>query len=232
MPASEQLARLRQQLAARFPTAQRAPGRALATGIPALDESTGGGLPLSAVTEIVGTAPSCGVSLLWGQLLAATRAAQIRAALVDALDEFDATSFSPDRLLHLVWVRCRGVNEALAATDLLARDANFGLVLLDLRHAPLRDLRRVPSTTWYRLQRAVEPADLALVVATPAACVPSAQLRLELSAAHATPFSREGDAPSSPASTALDELERERAVLTAELAPVLQRQRRSLAVAG
>ena len=55
-----------------------------------------------------------------------------------------------------------------------------GLVLLDLRHAPLRELRRVPSTSWYRLQRAVEPADLALVVATPTACVPSAQLRFEL----------------------------------------------------
>ncbi len=232
MPASEQLARLRQQLAARFPTAQRAPGRALATGIPAIDETTGGGLPLSAVTEIVGAAPSCGVSLLWGRLLAATRAAQTRAALVDALDEFDAASFPADLLAHLVWARCRDFTEALAAADLLARDANFGLVLLDLRHVPLRDLRRVPSPSWYRLQRAVEPADLAFVVATPAACVPSAQLRLELSATRTEPFSMAGGAPSSPASTALGELERERAVLTAELTPVLQRQRRSLAAAG
>ncbi|WP_348253281.1 hypothetical protein, partial [Salmonella enterica] len=82
--------------------------------------------------------------------------------------------FPADLLAHLVWVRCRSVTEAVAATDLLARDANFGLVLLDLRHAPTRDLRRVPSTAWYRLQRAVEPTDLALVVATPAASVPSA----------------------------------------------------------
>lgn len=214
MSASEQLAHLRQQLAARFPTAQRAPGRALATGVPAIDEATGG-LPLSAVTEIVASTPSCGVSLLWGQLLAASRAAQTRAALVDALDEFDATSFPADLLAHLVWARCRGVTEALAAADLLARDANFGLVLLDLRHAPLRDLRRVPSTSWYRLQRAVEPTDLALVVATPAACVPSAQLRLELDL-----------------SATLDDLERERATLVTELAPVLQRQRRTLAATG
>lgn len=214
MSASASIAVLRQQLAARFPTAQRAPGRALATGVPAIDESAGG-LPLSAVTEIVGSSPSCGVSLLWGQLLAATRAAQTRAALVDALDEFDATSFPADLLVHLVWARCRGVTEALAAADLLARDANFGLVLLDLRHAPLRELRRVPSTSWYRLQRAVEPTDLALVVATPAACVPSAQLRLELARA-----------------ATLDDLERERATLATDLAPVLQRQRRSLAATG
>jgi hypothetical protein len=131
------------------------------------------------------------------------------------LDEFDAASFPADLLAHLVWARCRGVTDALAATDLLARDANFGLVLLDLRHAPLRDLRRVPSTAWYRLQRAVEPTDLALVVATPAACVPSAQLRLELGR-----------------TAALDELERERTVLAATLVPALQRQRRSLAATG
>lgn len=215
MSASASIAALRQQLAARFPTAQRASGRALATGVPAIDESTGGGLPLSAVTEIVGSAPSCGVSLLWGQLLAATRAAQTRAALVDALDEFDPASFPVDLLAHLVWARCRGVTDALATADLLARDANFGLVLLDLRHAPLRELRRVPSTSWYRLQRAVEPAALALVVATPAACVPSAQLRLELDR-----------------SATLDELEHERATLAADLAAVLQRQRRSLAATG
>ncbi|MBA4137934.1 MAG: hypothetical protein C0518_11500 [Opitutus sp.] len=215
MSATDQLASLRQQLAARFPTTTRAAGRALATGIAAIDDATAGGLPLGAVTEIVASAPSCGVSLLWGQLLAAARAAQLRAALVDAGDEFDATSFPADLLAHLVWVRCRSVTESLAATDLLARDANFGLVLFDLRYAPVRDLRRVPSTSWYRLQRAVEPTDLALVVATPTACVPSAQLRLELDQ-----------------STQFDDLERERAVLTSQLTPQLQRQRRSLAAAS
>lgn len=207
MPASDQIARLRQQLAARFPTATRPLGRARATGIAAIDEATGG-LPLSAITEIVASAPSCGVSLLWGQLLAVTRAAQIRAALVDAQDEFDAVSFPADLLTHLVWVRCRQLSEALAAADLLARDANFGLVLLDLRHVDLRAVRRVPSTAWYRLQRAVEPTDLALVIATPAPLVPSAQLRLELSA-----------------SAAANAFARERPALAAALAPVVQRQR-------
>jgi hypothetical protein len=215
MSAPDRIAALRQQLAARFPTATRASGRALTTGLASIDEPTGGGLPLGAITEIVGSAPSCGISLLWGQLLAATRVAQARAALVDALDEFDPSSFPADHLAHLVWARCRGLTEALAAADLLARDANFGLVLLDLRHAPLRDLRRVPSTAWYRLQRAVEPADLALVIATPAACVPSAQLRLEL------------DCPATFA-----DLEQERATLSANLAPFFQRQRRTLAATG
>lgn len=212
---SASLDSLRQQLAARFPTAMRPAGRTLVTGWPALDDPAGGGLPLGALTEIVGAAPSCGVSLLWQQLLTSTRTARTRAALVDALDEFDAASCPADRLAHLVWVRCHNITEALAATDLLARDANFGLVLLDLRHAPLRELRRIPSTTWYRLQRAVEPAELALVVATPATCVPSAQLRFE--------FAR---------TAALPDLDRERTTLAAELVPVLQRQRRHFAATG
>ena len=212
---SASLESLRQQLAARFPTATRSAGRTLATGWPPLDDPTGGGLPLGALTEIVGAAPSCGVSLLWQQLLTSTRTARTRVALVDAFDEFDVASCPANLLAHLVWVRCHNVTEALAATDLLARDANFGLVLLDLRHASLRELRRIPATAWYRLQRAVEPAELALVVATPATCVPSAQLRFE--------FAR---------TAALPDLDRERATLAAELAPALQRQRRHFAATG
>lgn len=208
------IASLRQQLAERFPSVMRAPGRAWTTGVPAWDEQTGG-LPLGAVTELVAAAPSCGSHLLLGQLLAVARQRQSRAAWIDASDQFDPASFPVDLLRHLVWVRCRSVTEALAAADLLARDANFGLVMLDLRCAALRELRRVPATSWYRLQRAVEPSDLALVVATPAASVPSAQLRLELTR-----------------SAGINELDRERTHLIGELAPVLQRQRRSLAVAG
>ena len=211
MSATEKIASLRHLLAERFPAATRTHGRAWTTGLPGIDEAAGG-LPLSAVTEIVAAAPSCGSQLLLGQLLTVARTQQARVGLIDAQDEFDPFSFPADLLAHLVWVRCRSTADALAATDLLARDANFGLVLLDLRHAPLPALRRVPSTSWYRLQRAVEPTDLALVVFTPMSCVPSAQLRLELTA-----------------SATLDELERERAVLLAELAPALQRQRRTLA---
>ena len=216
MPAApEKLATLRHLLAERFPTVPGAAGpfdglraaRILPTGIPALDEVTGG-LPLGALTEIVCTAPSCGGHLLFGQLLAATRTNRTRVALIDSTDSFDPASFDEDLLPHLVWVRCAGTAMALSAADLLARDANLGLVVLDLRRAPAADLRRIPATQWYRLQRAVEPADLALVVETPRACVPSAQVRFELTAGLDV--------------TALD---RNRSVLIAGLAPVLRRQR-------
>jgi hypothetical protein len=107
-----------------------------------------------------------------------------------------------------VWVRCATTAAALAAADLLARDANLGLVVLDLARAPEADLRRIPAPHWYRLQRAVEPADLALVVETPRACVPSAQVRLELAVSHAP-----------------GALADERSALTLALAPALQRRR-------
>jgi hypothetical protein len=203
----DKLAALRHLLAERFPTVPRTSGRVLSTGIPALDQATGG-LPLGAITEIVCAARSCGGHLLVGQLLAATRATRTRVALIDSADSFDPMSFDSDLLAHVVWVRCANTAAALNSADLLARDANLGLVILDLRRAPEADLRRTPSTQWYRLQRAVEPADLALLVETPRPSVPSAQVRFALTGSHA-----------------VDALQRDRATLTLELTPTLQRQR-------
>lgn len=54
----------------------RAPGRTLATGLAAIDDATGGGLPLGDVTEIVRSDPICGSRLLLGQLLAVTHASR------------------------------------------------------------------------------------------------------------------------------------------------------------
>lgn len=212
--APEKLAALRHLLAKRFPTVPRTAGRMLPTGIPAVDDVTGG-FPLSAITEVVCATPSCGGQLLIGQLLTATRATRTRVALIDSTDSFDPASFDEDLLGHLIWVRCASTTAALNAADLLARDANLGLVILDLRRAAEADLRRTPSTQWYRLQRAVEPTDLALVVETPRASVPSAQVRFKLTTSHGA--------------SALD---RERALLTAELNPSIQRQRVQTAAAG
>jgi hypothetical protein len=211
MAAPEKIANLRELLAKRFPTATRPLGRTLATGITAIDDASGG-LPLSAVTEFVCAAPSCGGHLLIGQLLAVTRATRARAALVDSGDSFDPSSFPADLLPHLIWVRCAATTIALSAADLLTRDANLGLVILDLRRAPLADLRRIPGPQWYRLQRAVEPTDLALVVLTPRASVPSAQLRFVLERPH--PFAA---------------VDTERPALLAQLTPALQRHRLAVA---
>ena len=176
----ESLAALRRLLAERFPPAAPRFAAVLPTGAPAIDGLTGGGLPAGEITEVVAPAPSSGGQLLMLSLLAATRARRARAALVDGLDAFDPQSHEPSSLQHLIWVRCRTLDEALHATDLLVRDANFALVVVDLRGFTLSALRGMPATTWYRWQRAVERTDLALVVLTTMALVGSAQLRLYL----------------------------------------------------
>jgi hypothetical protein len=174
---------LRQLLAQRFPTTARTPSAVFATGWSALDDATGG-LPKGALTEVVCAAPSCGGQLLLGQLLRQTRAHNLRIALIDSTDAFDPGSWPPDWLEHLVWVRAQHAAAALQVADLFARDANFGVLALDLRHADARDLRRIPATQWYRLQRAVEQSGAPFLIETPHACVPSAQLRLSLERSH------------------------------------------------
>ena len=162
----ESLAALRLLLAERFPQAAPRPAAVLPTGVAAIDEAGDGGLPLGGITEVVAPAPSSGGQLLISHLLAATRARRMRAALVDALDAFDPQSHEPSLLQHLVWVRCRTLDEAMHAADILVRDANLALVMVDLRGLAWRALRGVPATTWYRLQRALERTDMAMVVFT------------------------------------------------------------------
>lgn len=173
------LASLRQLLSERFPQATRPPSSVLPTGIPGLDDVTGG-LPRHALTELVCAAPSCGSQLLIGQLLHAIRTGTGRVALIESSDSFDPASWPADDLRCLVWLRCRNVTDALSVADLFARDANLDLVLIDLRRAAARELRRIPASTWYRLQRATEQTNASLLAITPTATVPSAQLRLTL----------------------------------------------------
>jgi hypothetical protein len=203
-------ARLRGQLDVRaaHPGRPARTEQVLATGLAAVDGPLEGGLPQGALTELICAAPSCGGQLLFAHLLAAARQAQQRVALIDACDAFDPTSHETELYRHLVWVRCADVATALQAADIVVRDANFGLVVLDLKHADARELRRTPATIWYRLQRAVEPAALAVLVITTRPTVPSAQLRLEL-----------------PQTFTLRALATERAELIAQLTPVVQRSR-------
>ena len=48
------------------------------------------------------------------------------------------------------------LEQALRTTDLLLQSAGFGLIILDLGDIPFQFARRIPLTTWFRFQRAVE----------------------------------------------------------------------------
>ena len=212
MSTPEKLLALRELLARRFPQASAgsARKRCVPSGVAAIDEVTGG-LPIGAVTEVVCASPSCGSMLLLARVLETCRQQRLRVALIDGSDSFDPQSFTPDALVHLVWVRCQDMRQVMQAADLLTRDANFGLVMIDLRRQPERQLRQEPPTSWYRLQRAAEQNELPLLVETPRALIPSALLRFSLTHSYG-----------------LMDLDEPRAVLVDALAVELSRQRRQL----
>jgi hypothetical protein len=101
-------------------------------------------------------------------------------ALIDGGDGFDPQPLDGDVLGHLLWVRCRNTGEFLKAADLVLRDGNLPIVLLDLRGSGRGELRRIPSTTWHRFERIAGQSAVACVVATPWFLVSSAHYRVEV----------------------------------------------------
>jgi hypothetical protein len=65
------------------------------------------------------------------------------------------------------------VEQALRVTDLLLQSGGFGMVAIDLGGVPFRTARRIPLTSWFRFQRAVEHTPTVLLVITPAPCAQS-----------------------------------------------------------
>jgi hypothetical protein len=104
-------------------------------------------------------------------------------ALIDGRDSFDpsASGVLGNASLHqLLWIRCSKALDAIKAADLLLRDGNFSLVIVDLVLNPQEDLGKIPQTSWYRLQRLVESAPTACLIMTRQGMVSSAQLKIVL----------------------------------------------------
>ena len=157
----------------------------MSSGVRAIDDALGGGFPGGRLTEVVSAKPTSGGQTLLAQLLVSTRVTRQRVALVDAADGFAPESVPPDALRHLVWVRCQNAGQALAAADVLVRDGNFAVVILDVRGCDERELLRTPATGWYRLQRAAGTSTVAVLVQTTCALVPAVPVRLVLRSAQA-----------------------------------------------
>lgn len=76
-----------------------------------------------------------------------------------------------------------GVEQALRVTDLLLQSGGFGLVIVDLGDVPVKIARRIPLTSWFRFQRAVERTPTVLFVVSQAPCAQScAALLLKMKA--------------------------------------------------
>jgi hypothetical protein len=186
VPDPHTLAALRTLVSAWTPPPRRA-GTGVATGIHALDEALAGGLPPGRLTELV-SAPGHGGQTVLARLLASVRAARRRVALIDATDAFAPEALAPDDLRHVVWARARNLAEALAVADILVRDGNFAVVVLDLRDVPRRELQRTPASSWHRLHRLAERQPAAVLVQTSHPAVPAVPWRLTLPAP--APWSR------------------------------------------
>jgi len=145
----------------------------LPTGMPAIDGLLRGGFPRGQMSEVFGP-PSSGRTGLVLSLVARTTQTGALAAWVDPGDRFDPSSAAAAGALlpRLLWLRgprgrpeeARALPEAVSALATLIGSGLFTVVVLDLAGFSEREWRRLPGTTWIRLQRAVASSTSALVL--------------------------------------------------------------------
>lgn len=169
------------------------------SGVTPLDARLGGGFPRGQLSELVGPRSSGRTSVLLQMMAAATGRGEL-VAIVDALDMLDAASAEAAGVAfdHLLWIRghvvsnpglCRDLNaraldHAIKALTLALQAGTFGLVVFDAAEAPLDQVRRLPFTTWLRLQRIIEGSQTTCVLAgTESMARSSAGLTVKLSRA-------------------------------------------------
>jgi len=167
----------------------------LATDVVALDACLRGGLPRGQLSEIVGPSSSGRTTLVLQTIAASTQRGEI-AAFVDTFDRLDIASAAAAGIdmERLLWIRGpsislgtrpstspgaspgsdAAVNRALKAVNLVLQAGGFGCVVLDLADVPPVVLRRIPFTTWLRLQRIIEGRDTACLLIAPHALARSA----------------------------------------------------------
>jgi hypothetical protein len=162
-------------------------------GLLALDAQLAG-VPRGHVSELVGSISSGRTSLAWTWLGAATGRGESVALIdtFDRFDPVSGAACGIE-LSRLLWVRGQALTKTTSAVDpawlpgaravegpgtLLERTIDRSLkalnlvlqsgvctaVVLDFADVPLTGIRRVPHTTWLRLQRIVEGTDIACLL--------------------------------------------------------------------
>ncbi|MEP7117326.1 MAG: hypothetical protein ABI880_07085 [Acidobacteriota bacterium] len=165
--------------------------------VQALDTYLHGGLPAGQLSEVVGPASSGRTTLVWQWMAAATRRGDTVALIdtFDRFDPASATASGID-LSQLLWVRGQAISKtagavdpvwlpgvrtvdgpgtmvertldrALKALNLVLQSGVCPVVVLDIADVPAVALRRIPYTTWLRLQRVIEGSDTTCVLIAP-----------------------------------------------------------------
>jgi hypothetical protein len=161
------------------------------SGVDSLDAWLRGGWPRGQLSEVTGPRSSGRTLLATQTLAAATRRGEL-AALVDTLDTFDPASAAGTGIAWplLLWIRGtplaatrvrdgsigmradhelleRAVDRAIKAASIVLASGSVGLLVVDLAGVPVQVLRRLPFTTWLRVQRLIEGGDtVCLLVAS------------------------------------------------------------------
>lgn len=168
-------------LATRFPAALTPVARTVretaTTGIAAVDTLLEGGLPVGAISELVG--PECSGRTSLALAFAARRTAEGQVcAWIDAGDAFDPESAAASgvRLRQLLWVRCGNhlseksgkpwarLDQALRVTDSLLQAGGFAAIVLDLGSMDPAHGMRIPLPSWFRFRQAADRTRCSLVV--------------------------------------------------------------------
>lgn len=165
--------------------------------IAVLDRELRGGLARGHLSEIVGGVSTGKTSLAWAWLAAATSRGETVALVdtFDRFDPASAAACGID-LSRLLWVRGQALSKTAGAVDpawlpgartvdgpgaMLERTIDRALkalnlvlqshvgtaVVLDVADVPVAGLRRIPMTTWLRVQRVIEGSDTACVLLAP-----------------------------------------------------------------
>ena len=156
---------------------------AVPTGIAALDARLEGGLPRGHLSEVIGPRSSGRLAIVLSALAGATLRGEA-VALIDTLDMFDPVSASATGIdfQRMLWVRgessgsarvslsCeygtlqKSVDRAVKALNIVLQAGGFGVVALDVGEVASQAIKRLPYTTWLRLQRVIEGSETACVL--------------------------------------------------------------------
>ncbi|MGB0371048.1 MAG: hypothetical protein ACPGN3_06820 [Opitutales bacterium] len=136
----------------------------------------------SACLELVESQIACGAQIHVEALLEEASKLQSYAAIIDTQQTWNPSQLSSEALRHILWVRCREQSQALRAADVLIRDENFRIILIDLRTLSHSALKRIPQSHWYRLQRIAQNQNSTLIAATSFPSIAASQLRIEIGA--------------------------------------------------
>jgi RecA/RadA recombinase len=175
MPFSPEIIELRKILAERYPPPQTGIHSLYTpTGWSPLDSLLGGGLPKGAITQLLIPNISSGGAIVLHEIIEAMNDTSQYVALIDGKDCFEPSADHP----LLLWIRCHNTTQALKATDLILRDGNVPLTILDFKQNSDRELGKIPGPTWYRFQRISEEQKASLLIITRHPIVSSAHITI------------------------------------------------------